>query len=508
MAKINVLIVHSADDKELKDDLLVHLSSQKEDGKASFWDRDSIQAGTEETKAIASELDKAHIILLLLSADFFNTEYCVGIEKEAFALEKTNNVTVVPIMLRHFDLGAKYDSRTTIPRRNQPLTSKHWHSEDEALKYVAEIIGDIIEARISERKSPHLKPPSIFRKIVRKFKRPAGILMYFILLLLGFSLLLTPKYNLPAEIELVVNQVDFQLIENRGNGLWSKSIFAKKAKIKNFSSAVIPGKSIRFQHNPEQLMDIPESRIKINRLSRSVEPYLYLFDVYLSEWHISDSSQIQIRMAEDKSLFIAVDKGPSKGTFHFSDSLEFYTESSVLKSGNAEYKNDLEAMIYSSVGRVNFESDDLYHSISLDSLKESIDATNLHVTMLQFEKDLRNEKGTPLSSILSGKIRVNEFDPIVISSPETFLLKLESSEPLKIQKINVLDNSIELLIIGDNVKDIQKGTSLTTMESQMPTILEWLTTKYKLGLLAGLIALLSPFIFFGITLFKKKASKY
>ncbi len=504
MAKIHVLIVHSVEDKKFKDELLMHLSSQKEDGKASFWDRDSIVAGNEEAQVIESELKKADIILLLLSADFFSSDYCLELEKKAYALEKTANVTVVPVMLRHFDLGTKYDSRTTLPNRTRPILDKYWDSEDEAFNNVAEKIGDIIDARIEGKISPHLKPPSVIKKAGRKLKRPAGMLVYFLFLMIGLALLFLPKRDLPVEMKLVVNQVDFKLIENRGNGLWSKPIFAKQAKIKNFSSTIIPGKGLRFLDKPDQLLDIPEDRIKIERLASSVEPYLYLFDVYLSEWDISDSADIQLRMATGKSLFIAIGNGQSKGTFNFNDSLEFYTESSILKLGSAEYTKDMEALIYSSVGRVNFELYQPDHSISLDSLEESIDATNLHVTGLQFEKDLRNDKGTPLSSILSGEIRVNGFDPFIIDSPETVFLQFESSEPLRIQKINVVDNSIELLILSDRIKDIQKGTSLTTMKSELPTILEWLTVEYKLGLLAGLLAVLSPFIIFGKDLVRKK----
>ncbi len=508
MAKINVFLVHSVEDEKFKDELLLHLSSQMEDGKASFWDRDLIMAGTEENLAVAEELEIADIIVLLLSADFFSSDYCRDIEGKAFALEKTKNLTVVPVMLRHFDLGAKYDFRTTIPDRKRPISGKQWNSEDEAFYKVAEIIGDIIDARIEGRRTTHLKPPSMIRKAGRKFKRPAGMLLYLFFLLISFSFLFLRKHNLPVEIKLIVNQVDFQLVEKMGNGLWSKSIFAKKAQIKNFTRAVIPGKNLRFLDKPDQLSPIPEARITLHRQSSSVEPYLYLFDVYLSAWHISDSSEIQLRTVSGNSLFITVDNGQSSGAFNFNDSLEFYTESSVLKLGNNDYNNDLEAVIYSSAGRVNFESNELNHSISLDSLKESINATNLHVTGLQFEKDLRNDEGTPLSSILSGVIRVNGFDPTSIDIPETVFLKLESPKPMKIQKIDVLEKGMALLIISDNMRDIQMGTALNNMKSEMPTILEWLTTEYELGLLAGLLAFLSPFLILIIHLFYKKSVSF
>jgi hypothetical protein len=132
MAKTHVLITHSAEDKIYKDELLLHLSSQKDDGKASFWDRDAISPGTEEAPELAGQLKKADIILLLLSADFFNSDYCLEVEKKAFALQKVKKVLVVPVMLRHFDLGAKYDSRATIPDRKRPILGKTWDSEDEA----------------------------------------------------------------------------------------------------------------------------------------------------------------------------------------------------------------------------------------------------------------------------------------------------------------------------------------------------------------------------------------
>jgi hypothetical protein len=385
MAKTHVLITHSAEDKIYKDELLLHLSSQKDDGKASFWDRDAISPGTEEAPELAGQLKKADIILLLLSADFFNSDYCLEVEKKAFALQKVKKVLVVPVMLRHFDLGAKYDSRATIPDRKRPILGKTWDSEDEAFNHVAQIIGDIIDDHIEGDISPHLNRPTVFKRVWRKFKRPAGMLFYLLFLVIGFSLLFMAKRNLPGEIVLTVNQVDFHLVENKGEGLWSKSLFAPRATIKDFSNVLIPARRIRFLNNSNEFADIPGSRIKIDRLSASLEPYLYLTNVYLSEWKISDSSDIQLRMAAGNSLFISVANGSSTGQFNFGDSLELNTESSVMKFGNTKFEEDLEAIVYSSVGRVNFESRQLQHSIFLDSLEANQDATHLYVNRLQFE---------------------------------------------------------------------------------------------------------------------------
>ncbi len=494
MAELNVFVVHAAEDKKSKDDLLSHLTSQKEDGKASFWDRDSIMAGTEEAHVIKDELKKADIVLLLLSADFFNSNYCLAVEKKAYKLAKTSNVTVVPVMLRHFDLGSRYDGKATIPDRKTPILGSHWNSEDEAFHNVAEIIGDIIESKIEGRTSPHLKPPSLVRKSIRKLSRPIGIFLYIFLLVIFFSLLFLPKRNLPVEIKLEVTQVSFRLIKQEGNGLWSEPLLAKMAKVKNFNTARIPGSGIRFLEGPDELFDIPDSGVTIHRKSKSVEPYLYLYNVYLSKWDISDSSNIELRMAPGKSFFVGVENGKSNGTFNFNDSLELNTESSILQLGNTEYEDDLEAMVFSSLGRVNFEFDGFGHSISLDSLEKSIGATHLYVTELRFEKDLRDEKGTLLSSVLSGTISFDELDPIVIDRPETDFLKLESTSPLIIQKISVLDDSIELFIRSDQMHDIKKGTSLTSMESEMPTILDWLTVEYKIELLAIIFVFLALFI--------------
>ena len=507
MAQINVFTVHSAEDKKHKDVLLSHLSSQKEDGKASFWDRDSIMPGNEEASEVKKALEKADIVLLLLSADFFGSEYCKAVERKAFALAKSKKVTVVPIMLRHFDLGLKYDSKATIPDRKTPIFGRYWNSEDEAFHTVAEIIGDIIDDQIAGQTSPHLKPPSLQRRLVRKLKRPAGILLYIFFLAFGFSLLFLPKRNLPVEIKLEVNQVNFRLVKKEGNGLWSKPIFAKMAKIKNFSTASIPGKKIRLLDRPDELSEIPDSGIIINRLSTSLEPYLYLSDIYLSRWNISDSSDIELRMAPGKSLFIAVDNGRSEGVFNFSDSLELSTEYSILQYGNTRFEDDLEAVVFSSLGRVNFLSDQFGHSISLDSLEESIDVTHLYVTGLRFEKDMRDESGTLVSSILSGVITTNGYDPISIDRPEIDFLKFESKNPMKIQKINVSDNSIELLIHGEKMHDIQKGTSLANMKSEMPTLLDWLAVEYRLEFVASIFIFLAVFIFLLRNLLTKSVSR-
>jgi hypothetical protein len=75
-------------------------------------------------------------------------------------------------------------------------------------------------------------------------------------------------------------------------------------------------------------------------------------------------------------------------------------------------------------------------------------------------------------------------------------LKFDSAKPFRIQKINATEKGIELVLLNNSIRDIRKGTSHETMESEMPSILEWLITKYKLGLIASVLAILLPFLVF------------
>lgn len=80
--------------------LETHLSLLQRQGLIALWHDRLITPGTNWAKVIDTHLETASIILLLVSADFFASDYCVGIEmKRALERQEEGSVLVVPILV-------------------------------------------------------------------------------------------------------------------------------------------------------------------------------------------------------------------------------------------------------------------------------------------------------------------------------------------------------------------------------------------------------------------------
>src|SRR5262249_31358825 len=76
------------------------LAPLKRQRKIEEWYDRQIEPGTAWEHAISSRLEDAHLILLLMSADFLASDYCFGVEMEtAMARLKSGEAKVVPILV-------------------------------------------------------------------------------------------------------------------------------------------------------------------------------------------------------------------------------------------------------------------------------------------------------------------------------------------------------------------------------------------------------------------------
>src|SRR5579864_9029508 len=102
----NVFISYAKEDKALLGVLESHLALLERQGLISTWHNRLIVLGTDWAKAIDEQLERASIILLLISANFFASDYCYGREMKR-ALERhgasNDEVHVIPIIIRPCD---------------------------------------------------------------------------------------------------------------------------------------------------------------------------------------------------------------------------------------------------------------------------------------------------------------------------------------------------------------------------------------------------------------------
>lgn len=101
---IRIFISYSHADEALRQELDKHLASLKHQGIVEVWHDRRITAGDEWAATIDGNLKSAHVILLLISADFIASRYCYDVElKEAMGRHEANEAVVIPVVLRPCD---------------------------------------------------------------------------------------------------------------------------------------------------------------------------------------------------------------------------------------------------------------------------------------------------------------------------------------------------------------------------------------------------------------------
>ncbi|WP_204152250.1 GUN4 domain-containing protein [Leptolyngbya sp. CCY15150] len=148
---IEVFISYSKQDKALRDGLLSHLRPLEGAGIITWHDR-QILPGTQWDAEIKARLNAADIILLLISADFLDTDYCTQVEiPAALRRHKAGEAIVMPVILR--SCAWRFTPLAPIqayPEKAKPIVS--WDHIDEAYTNVVDSV-DLAATKIKERRS-------------------------------------------------------------------------------------------------------------------------------------------------------------------------------------------------------------------------------------------------------------------------------------------------------------------------------------------------------------------
>lgn len=98
---IKLVFSYSHADESLRNELEKHLSPLKRQGIIDTWHDRRIMPGEDFTQAIDTSFTDADIILLLVSADFINSDYCYEVEMQnALNRHKAKDAVVLPVILR------------------------------------------------------------------------------------------------------------------------------------------------------------------------------------------------------------------------------------------------------------------------------------------------------------------------------------------------------------------------------------------------------------------------
>src|ERR1700733_9011230 len=120
-----VLFSYSHADEDLRDRLEKNLKMLKRQGEIETFPDRRIAAGNEVDSSISAELERADVILLLVSTDFLASAYCYDIEmKRALERQERGEARVIPVILRPCEWKeAPFGKLMATPRDGKPITS-------------------------------------------------------------------------------------------------------------------------------------------------------------------------------------------------------------------------------------------------------------------------------------------------------------------------------------------------------------------------------------------------
>jgi iSTAND domain-containing protein/TIR domain-containing protein len=150
---IEVFISYSHKDDDLRHEMMEHLSGLRRRGDIAGWHDRLITAGEDWKGEIDGHLNSAHIVLLLVSASFLDSDYCFDIEmRRAIERHEKCEAEVIPVILRDCDWCFEpLNKFQALPTDGKPITS--WPNRDEAFASVVRGIREAIERLRSDFKS-------------------------------------------------------------------------------------------------------------------------------------------------------------------------------------------------------------------------------------------------------------------------------------------------------------------------------------------------------------------
>jgi HEAT repeat protein len=145
---ISLFSIYAPEDVSLYEQLERHLSSLKRKGLITLWSVEKTFPGANRDVELERNLNTAQIILLLLSANFLASEYCVDVMMRALQRREKDHIHVLPILLRPVDWEMSSVSELQVfPPNGKPVTS--WRNRDDAYLLIATEIRKVILAQLT-----------------------------------------------------------------------------------------------------------------------------------------------------------------------------------------------------------------------------------------------------------------------------------------------------------------------------------------------------------------------
>ena len=156
---IRLFLSYAHSDENYRNELAKHLKILQRQGIIEIWHDRCLLPGDEWAIGIDENLRSADIILLLVSVDFINSEYCFALEmNEAMARHDHGEAVVIPVILRpcHWT-GLPFGKLQAATREGKPV--EKYPSYDEAFLEIIQGI-EAVAKNLSTQRNSSLAPHS------------------------------------------------------------------------------------------------------------------------------------------------------------------------------------------------------------------------------------------------------------------------------------------------------------------------------------------------------------
>lgn len=110
-----------------------HLWPLQEAGRIRIWSEAYLLSGQSRDEEVARYLERAKIVVFLLSADFFADPKCLNVLTQAINYAHSGKTRIIPLLLRPIWLDETvFGGFAYLPSNGRPVTS--WSNRDDAFQ--------------------------------------------------------------------------------------------------------------------------------------------------------------------------------------------------------------------------------------------------------------------------------------------------------------------------------------------------------------------------------------
>ena len=151
---INIFIAYAREDQAYLNELRSHLRIMERNQTIKIWYDGEIIAGQKWNDEIERELETADIFLMLLSADFINSDYAYGKEmKQALERHERGEATVIPIVARDCAWELTPLAELQAPMQGKALSSVNAEQRQSLYKSIVLDINKAVTKRKKEEEN-------------------------------------------------------------------------------------------------------------------------------------------------------------------------------------------------------------------------------------------------------------------------------------------------------------------------------------------------------------------